>query len=290
MASRHVARWALSLRKLTVKAGAACGLDFDYTCWVRADSILARGFGMRACKFKDQIATNLFRLAWQDYEAPIPLALALLIKQSPTVFVDIGANTGFYSLLAHAAGAKEIHAFEPVREIHAMLAENVRLSDAEGSVRLSETALSNFTGEAPFFVPANPNAVETSASLDGGFRTGSVKRIVKVDTADRVLGDVLPATDSALTLFKIDVENCEHLVLEGMTRILESLRPVLVIELLEENPHAQALRAKLQGLGYEQFDFGLGSQRNPGLRARPENKNAIFFPAERRALVQTALA
>lgn len=290
MGKRYLSKWALSLRKLSLRLARSVGADPDYTYRVQPDADLRHGFAMRSRRFKDQIATNLFRLGWRDYEAPVPLVLARIIRQSSTVFVDIGANTGFYSLLAWAAGARSVHAFEPVQEIHDMLAENLRLSNAGNSVELSTIALSNYQGEAAFFVPDNANAVETSASLDGNFRAGSQKRMVRVDTVDHVLGETLLAAKDALVIMKIDVENCEHLVLAGMERTLREVRPLLVLELLEENPHAQAIRATLEAQSYRPVDFEAVARRHADVRVLPENKNAIFYPAERQGLIESMLA
>ncbi len=290
MTSRHAARWALSLRKLSVRLARAAGIEHDYVYRAGPGGLLRRPLAMRARGFRDQICTNLFRFGWQGYEAPIPAALALLFHRHGGVFVDIGANTGFYALLASAAGASRVHAFEPAREIHAMLLDNVRLSGAEATVEASEMALSDFSGQTDFFVPVNERTVETSASLDGSFREGSVRRTVQVGTVDGVLLERLQAAGAALVVFKIDVENCEHLVLAGMPATLASLRPLLVLELLDENPHAEGIRARLAALDYVKLDFGPLAARNAALAPDPRNKNSLFVPAEKLRQVQDSLA
>jgi hypothetical protein len=62
---------------------------------------------MHSCQFSDQIACNVLKFGWQAYEPPMGLLVSTFAKFLPLTFIDIGANTGFYSLLASASGAKK---------------------------------------------------------------------------------------------------------------------------------------------------------------------------------------
>jgi len=70
-------------------------------------------------------------------------------------------------------------------------------------------------------------------------------------------------------LVKIDVENCEHLVLDGMKVSLLQLRPFLVVELLEGNPFTRQICIST-GRALEAFD-----------PLQSSHFNYLFSPTER---------
>src|ERR1700722_4854735 len=71
------------------------------------------------------------------------------ILREGDVFVDIGANIGWFTLLASAGvGASgQVIAFEPSGRIHQHLADNVRLNDCRNVV-LERLAISDTSGSA----------------------------------------------------------------------------------------------------------------------------------------------
>jgi FkbM family methyltransferase len=67
------------------------------------------------------------------------------------IFYDIGANYGFYTLLAQEfITTGEIHSFEPNPNIFKLLKENVKL-DLFKNTFLNELALSDKKGESEFY-------------------------------------------------------------------------------------------------------------------------------------------
>jgi len=86
-------------------------------------------FWMDSCGGRDQVARQISAQGWRAYEAPLPTLIEAWCSRLQAVFLDIGANTGFYSLLAATSGARHVHAFEPVTEIADVLKANVVLSE-----------------------------------------------------------------------------------------------------------------------------------------------------------------
>src|SRR5262249_25733232 len=81
---------------------------------------------------RDQIATGLWRYGWWGFEWPLPDLFSLLLVHDPRTnidIIDVGANTGFYSLLAvHLRSDVTAHAFEPLPEVRGLLSMNICLN------------------------------------------------------------------------------------------------------------------------------------------------------------------
>lgn len=78
-----------------------------------------------------------------------------LAKES-NLFLDIGSNLGYYSLLASNVSKKSIlcHAFEPMPSAYDVLCENVQINDYKNVIP-HKIALSNYNGDAKFFMIVN---------------------------------------------------------------------------------------------------------------------------------------
>lgn len=68
----------------------------------------------------DRIGWRLFWGGLESYEPETTDALRPHLGHD-TVFVDVGANTGLFSLVALASGVRHVLAIEPVPRIHAAL-------------------------------------------------------------------------------------------------------------------------------------------------------------------------
>ncbi len=188
-------------------------------------------FWMSLQGLRDQVAAEAFKMGWASYEAPLPQLIASWSSNLPLVFVDIGANSGYYSLLSAAFGAKNVIAFEPAEEIANLLDANIKKSQLDQKIQVQRLALSNKSGISQIYYPdASHGLIETSASLNATFRTSHDKVVdVAVDTLDSFLGAVLK--DDEKLLLKIDVEGHDMEVLEGAQRIVSEKRPGIIVEL-----------------------------------------------------------
>jgi FkbM family methyltransferase len=145
------------------------------------------------------------------------------------IFFDIGANAGFYSLLAIQKGAT-VHAFEPIPSTFKLLEQNtegksislhpVAVSSATGTVRMKQNGSSGLNR-----VDSNGNTVVQTITLD---EFGVVPTIVKVD-----------------------VEGHELAAFQGAERILREHKPIIVAEISD----ASAIDF-LCSLGYTQTLLG----------------------------------
>jgi len=125
------------------------------------------------------------------------------------VFLDVGAQVGYYSTLAASLGAK-VYAFEPSPMNREYLLRNVQGM----RVMVFDYALSNSAREANLF----KGKTSGEHSLLGTGESVSVRALPFDD-----LG--IPDPD----MIKLDIEGHEKQALQGMERVLQTHRPLTII-------------------------------------------------------------
>jgi FkbM family methyltransferase len=184
------------------------------------------------------------------YEPQTAEVIALLVDPGDTV-VDVGANAGFFTLLAasRVGPAGQVLAFEPVPAVWAALNLNVDLNGVR-QVSLHRVALSDANGTLTMYEgPPSHRGVSSLRPLGDGFATHQVEV--------RCLDDWMH-TLRRVKLIKIDVEGAEQHVVRGMRRLIERDAPFLVVEVtdayLRKMGHsASMLFGSLAALGYRMF-------------------------------------
>jgi FkbM family methyltransferase len=141
------------------------------------------------------------------------------------VFIDIGANVGFYTLLASTlvGDTGQVHAFEPTPSTFKILAEN---QQGKKNIHLNQLAIGPQEGEA---ILADFGLLECGLNsmcileLEG---IPSEKITVKTMTLDAYCKE----KDIAPTMIKVDVEGFEFDVLKGAVETLANAQPTLLLE------------------------------------------------------------
>ena len=191
-------------------------------------------------------------------------------------FMDIGANSGVYTLLAAAEQPGiRCDAFEPVPHIYQRLCEHIRLNHWEDRCVAHNVALSNFVGNAKFHVPFDEFPSSSSLSVTG-FRDIPGRLIdVPVKTVDDVVAG------RTIDLIKMDVEGFEDRVLEGMGGLLERCRPVMIVECVPDGPFRN-VASILSSLNYRFFHI-TEKELVPQATIVPDFRdvNYLCVPAER---------
>ena len=127
-----------------------------------------------------------------------------------TVFVDIGANIGYYTCLARHSGLKVL-AVEPLLYNLEYLYINLEINGYL-DVEVFPCGLAASPGLAPLYGPG------TAASLIQDWAgTSTKKRIIPLSTLDIIMGDRFAGEK---LLFKVDVEGAEHDLLQGAEKTL----------------------------------------------------------------------
>lgn len=256
----------------------------DFYVKISQDGFLKKTFLMQSCSFKDQVACNVMKYGWQAYEKPMGLLIARLSQQPSVYFMDIGANTGFYSLLACSSGALKVIAYEPIPEIFSILQENVRLSGMKNLIETHQEAISDKCGSVKIYTPTNNDKyIETSASLNQAFRAGED---VGVDIQTISLNSFITnkwlnnfSRESCLVL-KIDVESYELPVLTGADLFLKTYQPIIFIELLKDNPERVVIYNLIISLGYRAVSLSKNSCQlvNAIESTESAHDNYLFVP------------
>lgn len=147
-------------------------------------------------------------------------------------FIDIGANTGFYSLLAKSSNPKiKVMAVEPSPANFRALKTNIKLNPWH--VELLEAAVTDHNGEVTLH---DFPGLSYSASLDAEWREGTTERRVSGHTLDSLVDRHGLGTGKLLV--KIDVEGHEPEVLKGAERTINAGAQFL-IEIIRDNLAAE---------------------------------------------------
>jgi FkbM family methyltransferase len=158
-----------------------------------------------------------------NYEDATAATMSALIGPGD-LCVDIGANIGFFTLLlAKRVGPDgKVWAFEPSPVTRERLAHNVAINHF-GHVAVRDEAISDSAGRCTFY--GGPSNHSGTASLRPRSTVGQV-----YDVETRPLTACLPPGTKP-DFIKIDVEGAEHLVLRGMSDILHTHHPDVIIEM-----------------------------------------------------------
>jgi len=218
------------------------------------------------------VASLLFWHGLDGYEPDTSSTLRSLFEHAAT-FVDVGANCGLYSVLGPLWNPSlQVIAFEPVPEIFEKLKRNVRLNQLESRVHCENIALSSQSGRATFFLPMpeslDSESTGTLATESWQARKGSPRLEVQTMKFDEYEGLHPVHVD----LVKIDVEDFEADVLQGMQTTIIRDRPFIVCEILPRPHRNQRTRVIVEALNYHpywitptgfvrvpHFDFNRGS-------------------------------
>jgi FkbM family methyltransferase len=166
------------------------------------------------------------------------------------VIVDVGANTGIYSLVARCLNpTATVVALEPVERVFRRLERNVELNG--GNVTVEKLAASDTTGIATIYDLPGDN--EYCASLDHQMPELCRSAAIEYAVATKRLEEVLSGAGlRTVDLVKIDVELFEPQVLLGMGAFLSDCKPTLLIEILNERV-AREVSDITRDLGYTIF-------------------------------------
>lgn len=149
------------------------------------------------------------------------------------VFLDVGANIGYYSLLAlDCVGAQgEVHAFEIDPRPLRCLRRTKSLNRAD-NLTIHEIAVGDIEGKA-VLVPGH-DCGHTTVDMTG---RGSTVPMRSLDAIVEALGG------KRVQAIKIDVEGGEMRVLEGARGVLAKERPTVICELVDEHLRAHGSSA-----------------------------------------------
>jgi FkbM family methyltransferase len=183
-----------------------------------------------------------------------------LVGRGSTV-IDVGANVGFFTLLAAKLVGKKgyVLSFEPEPTSFSLLAQSVK-RNGFGNVEMFEKCVSNVDGQQTLHLSVTRNKGLHSIARDLGGDSISVQS-ARLDTVVNAHGI------GSIDLLKIDAEGAEPEVLEGAERLL-SRSSVRNIIMEWEHPESWARRSDILEMIFSRFDVFEFVRSLPFLPAR----------------------
>lgn len=168
-----------------------------------------------------------FEIFWRGagYYEPITTLLACELVRTTDVFIDAGANIGFFTLvLSSSRPGLRVIAFEPNPKNFQLLHANVHLNQF-GNVTCEPLALSDMSGTAALYLSRS----DMSASLESDF-DNSRGAVIKVSTST-LDGYLAQRPVSGRLLIKVDVEGHEPAFFQGAQKTISNHKPDIITEI-----------------------------------------------------------
>ena len=180
-------------------------------------------FGLKF-RFKAADVVGRFIYKYDIYEPETTHCLLSEIQfNSDDIVLDVGANIGWYSLIAAKYGAN-VHAFEPDPLNFKLLNENIDINHYSSKIQAHQLAVSDQESILPLYLYPDKNRGRHSLHAIDGCEKIDVKTI----RLDDFITEQSLAIDK-IRLIKMDIEGHEYPALKGASTLLEHV-PYLLIE------------------------------------------------------------
>lgn len=160
---------------------------------------------------------------WEPYET----SLLLKLLGPGGVMVDVGANIGYFTVLAASVVGAEgaVFAFEPDADNFRLLQENLRLNNCLHNVTAVEAGLAACSGAGQLFLS------EDNAGDHQVFATAAQRRCLPISLLNG--SNWFAGKIARIDMLKVDVQGAEYDVMTGLMPLLRSLPrvPRILLEL-----------------------------------------------------------
>jgi len=162
------------------------------------------------------------------YEKELGYLLKKIVKPED-VFLDLGANIGYFSLLvANNSPSVKVISFEPVAGLFQNMNDNISLNNIK-NISTVNAAVGEISEENELFVSAPDNLGMSSFHQPENY-SGKKEKVKVVAIDDWVKTSGL----SKIDVIKLDIEGSELAALKGMKEVLQKQKPVLIVEVNPE--------------------------------------------------------
>ena len=184
------------------------------------------------------------------YEKELSEAISDIASEEGGLFVDVGANIGYFSLIwvSQCTDKNKAIAIEASPEIIPLLKENVNQNDFDNKISIKDFAVGETNGELLF------DLGHKNQTGWGGQATESSERLVTVHQyrLDEIIQE-------EISLLKIDTEGSDTFVLKGAENLLKSkkIKHIVFEHNLERAKALEIIESEpvefLESLGYKVF-------------------------------------
>lgn len=246
---------------------------------------LERAFNMADPSGQDLVFLEVVKEGLSHYEPPLPMLVVSYLSRHPGTFMDVGANTGLYTLVAAAVSDKiKVIAFEPLPAIYTRLVENIRLNEAFAKrTRASSVALSRRTAMLDFYETINDMGyLSTSSTLEESHAKAIGAKFVHHKVTAMTLDDWNAENPiKNLSMIKMDAEGHELAVLEGGIATISNHRPLITVEVLARGEF-DFFQEFLRRQSYLNFELEVDCVRQePVVSFNPKSWNHLLCPVEK---------
>ena len=220
---------------------------------------VAKSLGIDNKVYKKRLHNNFYmllnptehiqqQLFWYGYyEKEVGDLLKKMLRPND-VFIDIGANIGYFSLLAATfSPSVKVISFEPVKDLFKKMTKNISINDSKKIMAIN-AAVGEMNEERELYLSAPDNLGMSSfqqpenysgrrekvevISIDDWFKTSGITKIdlIKLDIEGSEL-EILNSPDSPIWLSK-----CQMLVIEIHDRMTPGTSEALFKRMLEFTP------------------------------------------------------
>jgi FkbM family methyltransferase len=173
------------------------------------------------------------------------------------VFVDVGANTGQYSLFM-SQFVKKVHAIEPYEPVVKRLRGMIELNGID-TIEVHPVGLAAKGETLRFKEPQKGNM--GIGSFEGGLYPPDAEAI----SLPLVRGDELlrNETSAPIGLMKMDIEGFEKPALEGLKDTLSKHRPILLLEVSPAAAEGFKTKESLKAAFPDRYSFFVSASEDP---------------------------
>jgi FkbM family methyltransferase len=212
--------------------------------WLESEQVtrLSPLVGSFALEVVPQDEIGRFLYIYRLWDLASTRLLQRFLRSGMTV-LDVGANIGYFSLLAarQVGPTGIVHSFEPHADIRARLKRNVALNRLTNIVVRPE-AVTSMTGQIRFYRSAEAANQGISSVVEGSAPHGERREKEPQLVPSIRLDDVAGKLDRAVDLVKVDIEGAERTAFEGGARMFGAeAAPLLVFEAYDLAPSAELL-------------------------------------------------
>jgi FkbM family methyltransferase len=242
--------------------------------------------------FKTNQTSFLTRLLFWERKNDIEYtSIFIELIKKMDVFLDVGANIGYYSILGGLANPNvKIYAFEPSIGAMIYLSENVRINDLEKQITIEVMALSDAVGEIEFHEIKNkkyPTIYNLSGEHNLGTKPNKLHQKIKVksNTLDNYCEENL---FNKIDLIKLDTEGCEAFILKFADKTIRQFNPIIICETLF-NTIEDKLEEIMKQYDYEFYNhIGNGLKKVDSIIRNSDNgvRNCFFVPKNKIGLIK----
>jgi FkbM family methyltransferase len=168
------------------------------------------------------------------------------------IVLDVGANTGSFTLLATHSPKMYVYAFEPAPRAFEFLCSNIKRNDLDTRVQALQYAMMDKEGAAPLHIP-------TALGASGLATLGD--NITRFEGHEDICIPTWTIDSSGyhrVSLIKIDTEGAELMVLKGGERTIKRDKPGILLEYtantIQFNYDKEEIKELLESWGYTHFE------------------------------------